>query len=116
MAKSPSRTSGPMSRNCSRRTAAKGKKKIGFPLTLHFGSGGGAARGRSFTCSMTTAKGEKIEGALMLDDGNARTATAPGMSTFYPLEPLPKGKSSTSSWSWMAGDKMLQAKGSFQSK
>nr|MBP8301603.1 hypothetical protein [Planctomycetota bacterium] len=81
---------------------------------VHFGSGIGADR-HSFTCSMTTAKGEKIDGAIMLDDGNARTATAPGVVVFYPFEPLPKGVINFV-WSWKAGDKMLQAKGSFQSK
>ena len=97
-----------------KKNGREGQKKVGFPITVHFGSGIGADR-HSFTCSMTTAKGEKIDGAIMLDDGNARTATAPGVVVFYPFEPLPKGVINFV-WSWKAGDKMLQAKGSFQSK
>jgi tetratricopeptide (TPR) repeat protein len=92
----------------------EGQKKVGFPVTVHFGTGIGADR-HSFTCSMATAKGEKIEGAILFDDGNVRTTSAPGMVTFVPFDPLPKGQISFA-WSWKAGDSMVQAKGSFQSK
>jgi len=92
----------------------EGLKSVGFPITVHFGTGIGADR-HSFVCTMQSAKGDKIDGAILLDDGNVRTATAPGMVTFVPFAPLPKGTISFS-WSWKAGDKMMQAQGSFQAK
>lgn len=89
-------------------------KHVGFPVSVHFGQGLGGDR-NSFTCSMQGPKGEKIDGALMFEDANARTATAPGVVVFYPFDPLPKGPIAYL-FSWKAGDKMMQAKGSFQAK
>jgi hypothetical protein len=60
-------------------------------------------------------KGEKIEGVLVFDDGVVRTTTAPGMATFWPLDPLPKGKISFA-WSWMGGDEQQVLRGSFNAK
>jgi hypothetical protein len=92
----------------------EGKKVIGFPLTLHFGSSGGVGVRGSLTCSVVNAKGEPIEGVLVYDDGEVRTTTAPGMVTFWPLDPL-KGKI-TFQWSWRAGDKQITLHGVFAAK
>lgn len=92
-----------------------GKKTIGFPLTLHFGSTGGVSVRGSLVCSVQGPKGEKIEGVLDFDDGLVRTTTAPGMVTFWPLDPLPKGKISFA-WSWMAGDQQQSLRGAFSAK
>jgi hypothetical protein len=92
-----------------------GKKSIGFPLTLHFGSSGGISARGSLICTVQGPKGEKIEGVLDFDDGVVRTTTAPGMATFWPLDPLPKGKIAFA-WSWLAGDKQVTLQGSFQAK
>lgn len=89
-------------------------KEVGFPVSVHFGSGIGGDR-PSFTCSMVNNKGEKIDGAILFDDGSVRTTSAPGVVTFVPFDPLPKGQIAFT-FSWKAGDKMVQAKGSFQSK
>ena len=93
----------------------EGKKTIGFPLTLHFGSTGGIGVRGSLTCTVVGPKGEPIEGKLVYDDGEIRTTTAPGMATFWPLDPLPKGKISFQ-WSWMGGDKQIALKGAFSAK
>jgi hypothetical protein len=37
------------------------------------------------------------------------------MATFWPLDPLPKGKISFQ-WSWVGGDKQIALKGAFSSK
>lgn len=92
----------------------EGKKTIGFPLTLHFGSNGGVGVRGSLTCTVTNQKGEPIEGVLVFDDGQVRTTTAPGMATFWPLDPL-KGKINFA-WSWMAGDKQIGLRGTFAAK
>lgn len=92
-----------------------GQKTIGFPLTLHFGSQGGISVRGSLRCAVQTQKGEKVEGVLVFDDGTVRTTTAPGMVTFWPLEPLPKGKIQFT-WAWMAGDKQVTLSGGFQAK
>jgi hypothetical protein len=90
------------------------QKVVGFPVSVHFGTGIGADR-NSFTCTMVGPKGERIEGALLFDDGTARPATAPGVVVFYPFDPLPKGQIGFA-FSWRAGDTMAQAKGHFQAK
>ena len=92
-----------------------GKKTIGFPLTLHCGGSGGIGIRGSVKCSVADQKGTAVEGVLVFDDGEVRTTTAPGMVTFWPLDPLPKGKINFS-WSWMAGDQQLTLKGAFSSK
>ncbi|MCA8964272.1 MAG: hypothetical protein H6838_19170 [Planctomycetes bacterium] len=91
-----------------------GNKEVGFPVTVHFGSSLGGDR-HSFTCTMVGPKGDKIDGGILFDDGSVRTTCAPGMVTFVPFDPLPKGQIQFA-FSWKAGDKMLQAKGSFQAK
>ena len=92
-----------------------GKKSIGFPLTLHFGSTGGVGVRGSLTCNVVGPKGEKIEGLLDFDDGQVRTTTAPGMVTFWPLDPLPKGKIGFA-WGWMAGETQQTLRGGFSAK
>lgn len=92
-----------------------GKKTIGFPLTLHFGSTGGISARGSLRCAVTGPKGEAIEGVLTFDDGMVRTTTAPGMATFWPLDPLPKGKIAFA-WSWLSGDQQQLLKGGFAAK
>ncbi len=93
----------------------EGKKVIGFPLTLHFGSTGAIDNRKAVVCSVAGPKGEKIDGDYLFDDGEVRTTTAPGLVTFWPFDPLPKGKISFA-WSWMAGDKQQSLKGAFSSK
>jgi len=92
-----------------------GKKTIGFPLTVHTGTTGGVGIRSSLTCAVAGPKGEVIEGVLVYDDGRVRTTTAPGMVTFWPLEPLPKGRISFT-WTWQGGDSQQVARGSFNSK
>lgn len=105
---------GPEAEALLKKHGREGKKTIGFPLTLHFGSTGGVGVRGSLTCSVVNAKGEPIEGVLVYDDGVVRTTTAPGMVTFWPLDPL-KGKISFQ-WSWMAGDKQTSLRGTFAAK
>jgi uncharacterized protein YkwD len=93
---------GPEAAKILAKNGREGQKTIGFPLTLHSGSNGGVEFRGSLTCAVTGAKGEKVAGVLAFDDGHVRTTTAPGMVTFWPLEPLPKGKVNFQ-WSWMAG-------------
>jgi hypothetical protein len=92
-----------------------GKKSIGFPLTLHCSGDGGVGIRGSVKCSVVDQKGAPIEGALVFDDGDIRTTTGPGMVTFWPLDPLPKGKISFA-WAWLAGDQQQTIKGAFSSK
>lgn len=92
----------------------EGKKVIGTPLTLHSGSTGGIGIRGTLQCSVQNAKGEKVEGVLVFDDGVVRTSSAPGMATFWPLDPL-KGKV-VFTWSWMGGDKQEVLRGSFNAK
>jgi hypothetical protein len=92
----------------------EGKKTIGFPLTLHTGGSGGVGIRGSVRCSVVDAKGAPVEGVIVFDDGAVRTTTAPGMVTFWPLEPL-KGKISFQ-WSWMGGDRQQVLKGGFAAK
>ncbi len=105
---------GPEVEKVLKKNGREGQKLVGFPVTMHFGTGIPGDR-HSFTCSMVNQKGEKIDGAILLDDGSVRTSSAPGVVTFLPFEPLPSGTISFV-WSWKAGDSMQQAKGSFQSK
>ncbi len=93
----------------------EGQKTIGFPLTIHFGSTGGLGVRGSLNCSMRGPKGDAIEGVLVFDDGTVRTTSAPGMATFWPLDPLPKGKVQFA-WSWMGGDAQQVLKGGFSAK
>ena len=105
---------GPEAAELLKKHGREGKKTIGFPLTLHFGSTGGVGVRGSLTCSVVGPKGEPIEGVIVYDDGEVRTTTAPGMVTFWPLDPL-KGKISFQ-WSWMAGDHQTSLKGAFSAK
>jgi len=91
-----------------------GQKTIGFPLTLHCGGSGGVQIRGSLSCNVVDGKGNKIEGVLVFDDGRVRTTTAPGMVTFWPLDPL-KGKIGFQ-WTWMAGDNQQVVRGGFQAK
>lgn len=92
-----------------------GQKTIGFPLTVHFGSTGGISSRGNMSCTVQDKDGNSIEGALVYDDGEIRTTTAPGMVTFWPLDPLPKGKINFA-WSIMAGGKPTTMKGGFSAK
>lgn len=105
---------GPEAAELLRKHGREGRKTIGFPLTLHFGSTGGVGVRGSLRCSVVDQKGNPIEGVLVFDDGEIRTTSAPGMVTFWPLDPL-KGKISFQ-WSWMAGDKQVTLRGAFAAK
>lgn len=106
---------GPEAADLLKKHGREGKKTIGFPLTLHFGSSGGIGARGSLRCSVAGPKGDPIEGVLDFDDGVVRTTTAPGMATFWPLDPLPKGKISFA-WSWLSGTEQQTLKGAFSSK
>jgi hypothetical protein len=92
-----------------------GKKTIGFPLTIHFGSTGGIQARSSLRCVAQGPKGDAIEGVLVFDEGTCRTTSAPGMATFWPLDPLPKGKIAFQ-WSWLSGQEQQTLKGGFSAK
>ncbi|HLU40322.1 MAG TPA: hypothetical protein VK081_13135, partial [Planctomycetota bacterium] len=66
----------------------KGQKVVGYPLTLHFGINIPGDR-HSYRCTAIDARGNRIDGAILLDSGTIRRSTAPGMLTFYPFDPLP---------------------------
>jgi hypothetical protein len=92
-----------------------GVTSVGFPLTLHFGGGGGIPVNRqSLVCTVQTGKGEKVEGFYTYDDGDVRTTSAPGMVVFWPLKPL-KGKIEFQ-WNWDADGKLQTVRGGFQAK
>ncbi|MCB9876089.1 MAG: hypothetical protein H6835_00675 [Planctomycetes bacterium] len=93
----------------------EGKKTIGFPLTIHFGGTAGVGPRGTLQCNLQTDKGEKIEGVLVFDGGEVRTTSAPGMATFWPLDPLPKGRIDFA-WSWMAGAEQQVLRGGFNVK
>lgn len=84
-------------------------KVIGYPLSIHCGINVRGNR-QSYNCSVVTDRGQRIEGLLLFDNGKIRRTTAPGVVTFYPLEPL-KGEITTT-WTWTEnGDqKRLRAK------
>jgi hypothetical protein len=69
------------------------RTEVGGPLTLHL-YGGGAADVR---CEVT-ARGEVVAGALERGGGTCRRTSAPGLWTFYPFEPLPRGVEITATW------------------
>ena len=79
----------------------RGKQKVvGYPFTMHFGQ---AVQGNRFSyrCVAKSERGEAIEGAILIDAGTNRRASAPGVVTFYPFEPLPRGRIDVI-WSWEA--------------
>lgn len=91
----------------------EGKKKVGYPLTLHFGMSVPGQR-KSYECRVEV-RGKHQPGLLMFDDGDIRLTSAPGMVTFYPLEPLPKGDV-TVFWSWEDTRGPQQLTASFKTK
>lgn len=91
------------------------QKTIGFPLTMHFGSSGGIHLRGSLKCAVTDKSGNQIEGKLVFDDGEIRTSTAPGMATFWPLDPLPKGQTNFI-WSWSNKGTASNVRGGFTAK
>ncbi|MBK8979338.1 MAG: CAP domain-containing protein [Planctomycetes bacterium] len=90
-----------------------GQKKVGYPLTAHFGINVIGDR-QSYRCTVT-ARGEKVDGALLLDSGINRRSTAPGMVTFYPFEPLPHGQIDVT-WTWEIDGEVRQMSASFTTK
>ena len=91
-----------------------GRKEIGYPFTIHFGSAIQGDRS-SYRCVATDDRGNRIEGALLMDSGIIRRSTAPGMVTFYPFDPLPRGKINVA-WSWEADGSARSLSASFQTK
>ncbi len=106
---------GPEAEKILEKNGRAGKKTIGFPLTLHFGSNGGVAGRGSMSCNVQDKDGNKVEGVLVYDDGEIRTTTAPGMVTFWPLDPLPKGKIRFT-WSMTRGGEVTTMRGGFSAK
>lgn len=76
----------------------KPQKVVGYPLTLHFGVNVLGDR-HSYRCHVVDARGNAVAGAILLDSGTIRRSTAPGMVTFYPFEPLPRGRIEVR-WTW----------------
>ncbi|MBI5852902.1 MAG: hypothetical protein HZB39_17975 [Planctomycetes bacterium] len=74
------------------------QKIVGYPFTIHFGQQVNGDR-LSYRCVARSERGEPIEGAILLDAGTNRRASAPGVVTFYPFDPLPHGKIDVT-WSW----------------
>ena len=93
----------------------EGNKTIGFPLTIHFGGSAGIGARGTLSCTVTTDKDEPVEGVLVFDGGDVRTTSAPGMATFWPLDPLPKGRIRFA-WSWQAGDQQQVLRGAFSAR
>ncbi len=90
----------------------KGKKKtVGFPLTIHFGGTQIPGDKHSYKCRARSGRGEPIEGAILFDDGKIRNTSSPGLITFIPFEPLPRGEVEVT-WTWKldSGDKSLKTK------
>lgn len=91
-----------------------GQKVVGYPLTMHFGHNVQGDRS-SYRCSVTDGRGKKVEGAILLDAGVIRRSTAPGMVTFYPFEPLPRGKIDVT-WTWEDDSRAQSLSASFTTK
>lgn len=91
-----------------------GAKVVGYPLTLHFGQDVQGDR-QSYRCNVTDARGNKVEGAILADSGMIRRSTAPGMMTFYPFEPLPRGQVNVT-WTWDADGKVQKLTAAFTTK
>jgi len=89
-------------------------KKVGYPLTLHFGVSVPGNRS-SYRCAVTTSRGDAVEGLILLDGGTIRRTSAPGMVTFFPLEPLARGEI-TATWTWEQGSEVRRLKASFTTK
>ncbi len=92
-----------------------GKKTIGFPLTMHFGSNGGIGLRGTLKCQVVDKDGKPVEGVMAFDDGEVRTTTAPGMATFWPLDPLPKGQIQFV-WTWSRNGQAGKLNGGFNVK
>ena len=90
------------------------RKTVGYPLTVHFGQNVQGDRA-SYRCNVVDARGRKVEGAILLDAGKIRTSTAPGMVTFYPFEPLPRGALGVQ-WTWEQDGKVQTLEAGFQTK
>ena len=69
----------------------------------------------NLSCTITGRDGTKIEGVLVYDDGEIRTTSAPGMVTFWALDPLPKG-AITFTWNWKQNGETSKATGRFTAK
>ena len=91
-----------------------GKKRVGYPLTLHFGMQVPGQR-KSYQCRVEVRGKHQPGLPLLFDDGKIRLTTAPGMVTFYPLDPLPKGDV-TVIWSWEETRGPQQLTASFQTR
>lgn len=96
------------------KSGRKPQKVVGYPLTLHFGSNVPGDR-HSYRCDVVDARGNKIDGAILLDSGSIRRSTAPGMVTFYPFEPLPHGKLGVR-WTWEVDGKPMELSAGFATK
>ena len=79
--------------------AGRGRvRKIGYPLSLHFGT---SVQGDvlSYQCSVSGRDGE-VDGFVISEDaGRIRQTSAPGLVTFYPYDELPSGEIQVS-WTW----------------
>ena len=92
----------------------KGQKVVGYPLTMHFGHNVQGDR-QSYRCAVVDARGNKVDGAILLDSGGIRRSTAPGMVTFYPFDPLPRGAIGVR-WTWDNDGKAMDLSAGFSTK
>jgi hypothetical protein len=91
-----------------------GLKVVGYPLTLHFGGTGVPGNRLTYACKLS-CRGKDIPGVVMMDGGKIRQTAAPGMVTFYPLEPLPHGDIDFV-WTWEGDDGPKRLSGTFKTK
>ncbi len=90
-----------------------GKKVVGYPLTLHFGINVQGNR-QTYACKVS-ARGKDVPGLLLMDGGKIRRTSAPGMVTFYPLDPLPHGDIDVV-WTWDQDNGAQRVQTSFTTK
>lgn len=88
-------------------------KRVGYPLTMHFGVGISGDRA-SYKCTVSTDRGKRIDGVIVMDSGKIRRTTAPGVVTFYPFEKI-KGMI-TAIWTWRQGGREMRVKATFMTK
>ena len=86
---------------------------VGYPLTLHFGTGVPGNR-LTYRCKIVV-RDKEIPTLIMLDGGSVRQTSAPGMITAYPLEPLPHGAIGAV-WSWESDKGPISQQASFNTK
>ena len=88
-------------------------KIVGYPLTLHFGRHVQGNRS-SYRCQVSI-RGDEVPGMLVMEDATNRRIAAPGMVTFYPLQPLKSGVVEVV-WTWEQSNGPQRLSASFTTK